>query len=105
MAKKIQSLTSSQRGFLTKKAQKLKPVVMVGKHGLTDEVVAAVKEALEAHELIKVKFVDYKDERKELSFEMAEKTSSHLVRLIGNIAILYFFQPDDEKRMISLPRD
>ncbi|WP_028973348.1 YhbY family RNA-binding protein [Spirochaeta cellobiosiphila] len=102
MAKKTHPLDSQQRSSLTKKAQRLKPIVMVGKSGLTDEVIKAVTEALESHELIKVKFVDYKDEKKDLSRVIADKTDSQLVRLIGNIAIYYWYQPDPDKRRISV---
>ena len=60
-------LKGYQRGYLTRKAHGLQPVVHIGKLGLSDEVVAAVDKALEDHELIKVKFVNFKEERDELA--------------------------------------
>ncbi len=96
-------LTGAQRKYLRGKAHSLSPVVQVGKQGITPDLIKAVNEALDFHELIKVKFVDFKEERKDLSREIAERTSSEAVGLIGNVAILYRQQPDEQKRKIPLP--
>ena len=58
--------------------------------------------SLAAHELIKVKFNEYKDEKKDLTQELASKTNSTLVRLIGNIAILYREAEEPENRKFKL---
>ncbi|MDI9455069.1 MAG: YhbY family RNA-binding protein, partial [Spirochaetota bacterium] len=47
---------SSVRAFLKAQAHSLKPIVMVGKGGLSEQVVRALDEALSSHELVKVKF-------------------------------------------------
>ncbi|UCH56607.1 MAG: YhbY family RNA-binding protein, partial [Candidatus Bathyarchaeota archaeon] len=72
-----------------KMAHSLKPLLQIGKNGVTPGLIAAVDKTLADHELIKVKFLDYKNAKKELSTLLAEKTGSHLVDLIGNTAILY----------------
>lgn len=97
-------LKGYQRGYLTKHSQKLKPIVMIGKSGSTDAVLKAVDQALEDHELIKVKFVDYKGERREISQKLAQNTKSHLIRVIGNVAILYRENKDPEKRNYRVPK-
>jgi len=97
-------LKGYQRGYLTRKAHGLQPVVQIGKLGLTDEVAAAVDRALEDHELIKVKFVNFKEERKDLAREMEGKIEATLVRVVGNIAIYYRHQPDPQKRVVHLPK-
>ncbi len=56
-------LKGYQRDYLSRKAHGLQPVVQIGKAGLTEPVAAAVDKALEDHELIKVKFVNSKDEK------------------------------------------
>jgi RNA-binding protein len=98
-----QSLTSAQRKYLQKLAHHLKPVAFVGKQGLSDQVVAAVGEVFGTHELIKVKFLDFKDQKHELAEDLAHASDSALAGLIGNIAILYRPHNDPLKREIVLP--
>ena len=99
----MRKLTNAQRAHLRRLAHHLKPVVQIGKQGLTSGVQASVGEALNAHELIKVKFMDFRDQKHELAEELVAASGSALVGMIGNIAILYRQQPDPEKRRITLP--
>ena len=82
-------LTSRRRAELKAKAHELDPVAHIGKYGVTPESLAHIDKALTDHELIKVKFIGFKEARRELSEEIAGATSSALVDVIGNIAILY----------------
>ncbi len=82
-------LTSKRRAELKAKAHELDPVAHVGKYGVTPESLAHIDKALTDHELIKVKFIGFKEARRELSEEIAGATSSALVDVIGNVAILY----------------
>lgn len=88
-------LTSKQRKELEKIAHDLQPVVIVGGAGVTDGLMDMVDKSLVAHELIKVKFNEYKDEKQELTQQICERTDATLVRIIGNIAIL--FREKEEK--------
>jgi len=97
------SLKGSNRDFLRAKAHHLKPLVFLGHQGVTDTLIAAVEENLTAHELIKVKFNDLKDQKRALSEEIASRTGSALVGLVGNVATLYREHPDADKRRIVLP--
>lgn len=99
-----QGLKGYQRSYLMRLSHELKPVVMVGKGGLSDALVATTDTALEDHELIKVKFVDFKEERHEVARQLAENTGAILVRVIGNIAVLYRHQEDPQKRWVHLPK-
>jgi RNA-binding protein len=99
----VESLTGAQRKYLRGLAHGLRPVVMVGRQGVSPELLKAVDEALESHELIKVKFVEFKEERRELSSEIAAGTQSELAGLIGNVAIFYRPHPREDKRKITLP--
>lgn len=98
------ALRGAQRRFLRAQAHHLQPAVVVGKQGLTPALLAALDEALTAHELIKVRFGDFKDERKALSQTLAEQTGSHLAGLIGHVAILYRPHPDPKERKLRLPQ-
>ena len=96
-------LTNTQRDYLRKQAHHLKPVVHVGKNGVSSAVIETVSRALDAHELIKVKLLDAQDEPKQLAEQGAAESHSALVHLIGNVATLYREQPDPEARTITLP--
>lgn len=92
-------LNSKQRKILEKAAHDLQPVVIVGGAGVTEGVVQMVDTSLASHELIKVKFNEYKDEKKELTEDLCNQCNALLVRIIGNVAILYreAEKPDDRK--------
>lgn len=89
--------TSKQRKILEKAAHDMQPVVIVGGAGVTDGVMDMIDKSLAAHELLKVKFNEYKDEKVELTNDICAKTNATLVRIIGNVAILYreAEKPDD----------
>lgn len=95
----MMELNSKQRKILEKAAHDLQPVVIVGGAGLTEGVAQMIKNSIAAHELIKVKFNEYKDEKRELIEEVCNQFDITLVRIIGNIAILYrqAEKPDDRK--------
>ena len=74
----------------------------VGKAGLSEPFLQSVRETLAHRELIKVKFDEFKDQKKTLAPQLAEKTESRLVTLIGNVAVLYRQNPDPEKRYVKI---
>ena len=71
--------TSAQRAFLRSSAQRLSPVVMVGKEGVTAAVAKALCDAADCHELVKVRFQAHKDEVKELSFQLEKASGVDLI--------------------------
>ena len=95
-------LNSKQRKYLEKEAHDLQAVVIVGGAGVTDGVISMTDNALAAHELIKVKFNEYKDEIKELTSELCEKTNATLVRIIGFTVILYREAEEKENRKYKI---
>ncbi len=94
-------LNSKQRKILEKAAHDIEPVVIVGGAGMTDGVVQMTEVQLKAHELIKVSFNEYKDQKRELAEELAQKCNATLVRILGNRAILYRAAEDVEKRQFE----
>jgi RNA-binding protein len=74
---------------LKARAQLMEPMLKVGKAGLSEGFLKTVDEALALHELVKVKFVEFKEEKKTLAPLLAEKTGSRLIMRVGNVAALY----------------
>ncbi len=93
----MKEISTSQKKKLKALAHKLKPVVLIGQKGITENLVKSVDKALEAHELIKVKFIDLKDEKIELTDKVVTGTGSFLVNMIGNTVILYRENPERPK--------
>ena len=95
-------LTAKQRSRLCGLAAKEAIVTQLGKGGATEAFTAQLTSLLGYHELVKVRFVNFKDEKKAIAEELALATKSDLVRLIGNTAIFFKQNPDPEKRLIVL---
>lgn len=96
------SLTNKQKQFLKAKAHELKPVVLLGSNGLTEGVVAEIDNALNFHELIKVKVPTEDREQKVLIMDaIIRETKADKVQVIGKTLVL-FRQGEDKK--IVLPR-
>lgn len=98
----MKKLKGADRKYLRSLAHDLKPLVQVGKSGVTDGLVASVNEVLDQHELIKVRFLE-KEEKKTLAEEVAQRAQCEQVGMIGHIAIYFREQEDPEKRKIQLP--
>ena len=96
-------LTGTQKKHLRGLAHSLKPVVQVGRNGLTDPVIQSIDEALADHELIKVRLADPQGQKRELADEIAARTGSARVGLVGNVVTLYRQHPDPEERRIEVP--
>jgi len=96
-------LKGSQRKYLRGVAHSYKPMVQIGKEGLSESVIRAIDSALEAHELIKVKIAAERDEREQFVPLIEARVSCECVGTVGRIAILYRESPDPEKRKISVP--
>jgi RNA-binding protein len=87
-------LSERQRRHLRGLAHPLKPVILMGKTGLTESVAAETARALHDHELIKVKApAGDRDARDAMLATLAQKTGSALVQRIGNVAVLYRPRP------------
>ena len=94
-------INAKQRKLLERNAQPLSPLVQVGGAGVTENQIAQISRLLGEHELIKVKFNEFKVEKHELSSEIAEKTQSTAVRLIGNVLILYRPAKEEKDRQFE----
>ena len=101
----MKNLTSIQAKYLRGLAHALKPVVFVGQKGVTNALIKSIGEAFQRHELIKVKFIDFKEkgQKKEIAAAIENKTDSQMAGMIGHIAIFYKQHDDPEKRRVVLP--
>ena len=96
------NLTNKQKQHLKGLAHSLKPIVLLGNNGLTEGVIAEIVQALEHHELIKVKIAtEDRDTKKLIVDAIVRETNAVNVQVIGNTLILY--RPSQERK-IALPR-
>ena len=99
----MSEITGRQKRYLRGLAHGLKPVIQIGRNGLTDGLYESLEDALDHHELIKVRFVDFKDQKKEACEEIDARVGSVCVGTIGHVAIFFRQAPDPEMRKIKLP--
>jgi len=96
-------LSSTERKHLRGLAHSLRPVITVGKAGLTEALRAEADRTLDDHELIKVKLQGCdRDQRKVVAADLVASLDAHLAGLVGNIAVVYRRHADPERRRISL---
>ena len=97
----MEELNNAQIRKLKGLAQRMDASLKVGKQGLSEGFIKSLDEELSRHELVKVKFTEFKEQKKDLAPQLAEKTRSHLVTLLGNVAVLFRRQPDEAKQKIQ----
>ncbi len=90
-------LTGKQRRALRAKGHHLEPVVIVGQSGVTEGILSALSQALQDHELIKVKVNEGPETRHEAAQRMAEGTGSELVQLLGRTVLLFKKREEDSE--------
>lgn len=92
----MSTLTNAQKSELKTRAQRLDPVMKVGHDGVSEGFLRGLDEALARHELVKIKFTAFKEEKKRLAPEIAERTGSALIMRVGNTAVYYRAKPAGE---------
>ena len=96
------SLNNNQKKYLRQAAHHLKPVVWAGQHGITDSLISEIEQALDHHELIKIKVrLGEREERDAGIKDICEKTEAEMIQRVGNIVTLY--RLNNEKPVIKLP--
>ena len=98
-------LTGAQRKYLRGLAHNLNPSAFVGAKGVTTALTQEMDNALNASELIKIKFIDHKEKEVKTALieEIAAQAHCHVAGMIGHVAILFRRHPDPDKRRITLP--
>ena len=96
-------MTSKQRAYLKSLAMKIDPIFNIGKGSLSPELIAGVRDALEARELIKVGVLqNCMDDPKQFAEVLAERTRSQVVQVIGKKIVLY--KESKNHKRIELPK-
>ncbi len=102
MAVMKKPLTNKQKKHLKGLGHSLRPVVMIADQGLKETVVSATDEALDKHELIKVKVrADDRDARDEILAKLCDLTEATMVGQIGFTALL--FRRNRKNPVVELP--
>ena len=92
-------LTSAQRQPLKARAHGLRPVVLLGSAGLTENVLREIDRALTAHELVKIKVPgEDRGDRAQIAANVAERLSAAKIQLIGKMIVLFRPLPESEEK-------
>ena len=100
----MEVLTSKQKKYLKSQAHPLKAVVQIGKSGVTQQSIQSIEHALDSHEMIKVKFIAFKEEKESFLDEILAGSRAQFVSLIGHVLTLYREHEEAEKRRYTLPK-
>lgn len=96
-------LTSKQRAYLKSLASQADTILMVGKAGLTDEIITQSRKAIEARELVKGKVLETSsDSAKDVARDIADAIKAEVVQVIGAKFVLY--KRNDKEPKIILPK-
>jgi len=96
-------LTNSQRRYLRGLAHDLKPVILVGAKGVTDALIAEFGNALDQHELVKVRIpAEDREDFAAQAERLAQASSAETVQTIGRTAV--FFRRNNDEPKIALPK-
>jgi RNA-binding protein len=83
-------LTGKQKRYLRGLGHNLKPVIVVGKGELSESLLRETREALETHELVKVKILEScMLDRNEVSRGLSEACSADVAQILGRTILLY----------------
>ena len=97
------ALSNAQKRYLRGLAHDLKPVVMVGAKGVGPSLLAELDQALELHELLKVKVAaEDRDQRGELVAALVEGSGAELVARNGHVAVRY--RRSKDQPLVILPK-
>ncbi|GAV12333.1 ribosome assembly RNA-binding protein YhbY [Paenibacillus sp. NAIST15-1] len=95
-------LTGKQKRYLRSLAHHLQPIFQVGKGGMNDQLVRHVEDAIEKRELMKVSVLNNcLEDPREIAGELASRSGSELVQVIGKTIVLY--KESTDNKQIELP--
>lgn len=95
------TLTASQKRHLRTLGHHLKPVVRIGQHGLSENVLNEVELALDSHELVKIKIAAERETRQQIAEQILARSGAESIHTIGQMLIV--FRRNEEKPKVALP--
>ncbi len=95
-------LSGVQRRFLKQLAHPLKPLLHIGKEGVSEGFLNQLCEQIETHELLKARVLNNCMATREEIRAAIEGRGVAVVQRVGHVLTLY--KPNQEKRKIPLPR-
>ncbi len=97
-------LTGAQKTYLRGLGQRLEPALKVGRSGLTPTFFKELQQALNADELVKLRFLGSdRDTRAALCTQIADEGRCVNVGAVGHTALFFRQQTDPQKRSLTLP--
>ena len=94
-------LTGKQKRYLRSIAHKIHATFQVGKDGVSDKMIDAIRLGLQANELVKIKVLDNcTEELNQVALDLSAGTKADIVQIIGHTIILYLESP---KAIYPLP--
>ncbi|MEE4242326.1 MAG: ribosome assembly RNA-binding protein YhbY [Desulfopila sp.] len=99
-------LSSKQIKYLRGLGHGLSPLVLIGKEGISDNLLKAIQSELKTHELIKVKIgTNSPVDKNEAAERIPPAAAAALVQFIGKTLLLYRANPKKPKdKRIALPK-
>ncbi|MEY8442995.1 ribosome assembly RNA-binding protein YhbY [Lactococcus ileimucosae] len=94
-------LTGKQKRYLRSLAVNIRPIVQIGKSGLTNEILTSIRHAADARELIKVNILQNSDETAKDVAEMIDEMGLNVVQIIGRNIVVFKVSDRKENRKIS----
>ena len=93
-------MTSKERAALRGQANSLNVLFQVGKGGISENLIEETNDALKARELIKLRVLTETSpvSTREAAEEIAAKTASEVVQVIGGVMVLYKYNPELHKK-------
>jgi RNA-binding protein len=85
-------LTAGKKRFVKRTLSEESPTILIGKGGVSEEVLKEVEKQLEKRKMVKVKLLGTAlkgSETKQIATQIAEKTEASLVEVRGHTFMLY----------------
>ena len=94
-------LTGKQKRYLRSLAVNIRPIVQIGKSGVSNEILTSIRHAADARELIKVNILQNSDETAKDVAAMVDEMGLNVVQIIGRNVVVFKVSDRKENRKIS----